>query len=88
MKNILFCTENIRFTSAFIGSSSGSVASSASSKRDPIQNTINGKTYWSPDMDKKPYKGQTFTTFEDGLDFYKNMYEKVVLKQQLDLQRH
>nr|KAJ0227397.1 hypothetical protein LSAT_V11C100041160 [Lactuca sativa] len=34
------------------------------------------KTYWIPDVDMKPYKGQTFPTFEDGLTFYKDYARK------------
>nr|KAJ0188482.1 hypothetical protein LSAT_V11C900492440 [Lactuca sativa] len=44
---------------------------SSSSKRDPIMSIIDGKTYWTPDVDIKPYKGQNFPIFEDVFAFYK-----------------
>nr|KAJ0186552.1 hypothetical protein LSAT_V11C900498240 [Lactuca sativa] len=59
-----------------IGSLSGNVESSSYCIRDPIMRIINRKTYWILDVDMRPYKGQTFPTFEDGLAFYKEYARK------------
>nr|KAJ0186553.1 hypothetical protein LSAT_V11C900490410 [Lactuca sativa] len=49
-----------------IGSSLGSVVSSSSSKCDLNRTIINRKTYLTPDVDNRHYKGQTFSYLNMG----------------------
>nr|KAJ0209272.1 hypothetical protein LSAT_V11C400166570 [Lactuca sativa] len=60
----------------------GNIESSSYCIRDLIVRIINGKTYWILDVNMRPYKGQTFPTFEEDLAFYKEYARKSVCNKQ------